>query len=77
MVQEASQIKYVERRGCDQGGGSEGERPVGGRVLGSVHDGLLIKPVFLNTLESEPAWACGAESCSAWTVGSTYIMIRT
>ena len=33
------------------GGGSEGERPVGGRVLGSVHDGLLIKPVFLNTLE--------------------------
>ena len=37
-------------RGCDLGGGSEGGGPVGGRVLGSVHYGLLIKPVFLNTL---------------------------
>ena len=27
-----------------------GRRPVGVHVLGSVHYGLLIKPVFLNTL---------------------------
>ena len=32
------------------GRGDRGRRPVGGRVLGSVHYGLLIKPVFLNTL---------------------------
>ena len=33
------------------GRGFRGRRPVGGHVLGSVHYGLLIKPVFLNTLE--------------------------
>ena len=32
------------------GRGFRGRRPVGGHVLGSVHYGLLIKPVFLNTL---------------------------
>ena len=32
------------------GRGEWGRRPVGGHVLGSVHYGSIIKPVFLNTL---------------------------
>ena len=44
-----SGLNYVRRfKTWEEGVGAHW--PVGGHVLGSVHDGLLIKPVFLNTL---------------------------